>query len=50
VRLQRCGAVRADDPEVVEAIVVTDAVDVIEDQRQAASAPHLTLAAQLALR
>jgi hypothetical protein len=49
MRLQRRGAVRAHDAQVLDPVVVTDAVDVIQDQGHSASAPHLALAAELAL-
>jgi len=49
VCLERRSAVRAHDAQVLDPIVVADAVDVIEDQRHASPAPHLTLAAELAL-
>jgi hypothetical protein len=48
--LKRCGAVRADDPEVLETIVVADAVDVVEDQRQTSAIPCFVLAAEFADR
>ncbi len=48
MRLKRRCAIRADDLEVLEAIGVTDSIDVIEDQRDALSAPELVLTAQLA--
>jgi hypothetical protein len=50
VRVQRRGAVRAHDPEILEAVVVPDAVDVVEDQRHAGAAPRLVLTAELADR
>lgn len=43
VRLQRCVAVRAHDPQILETVVVPDAVDVIQDERHAAALPLLTL-------
>ena len=45
VRLERRGAVRADDAQVLEPVVIRNAVDVVEDQRERPSAPALTLAA-----
>jgi hypothetical protein len=48
VSVQRGGAVGAEDPQVLEAVVVRDAVDVIDDQRHALAPPKLTLAALLA--
>jgi hypothetical protein len=41
------GAVRAQDPQVLEPVVVRDPIDVVEDQRQARAAPLLALAAVL---
>ncbi len=48
VRVERRRAVRAEDPQVLEPVVVADAVDVVEDQRHPAAAPLLVLAAELA--
>jgi hypothetical protein len=48
VGFQRGAAIRAHDAEVLQPIIVADTVDVIEDQRQPASAPQLSLTAQLA--
>jgi hypothetical protein len=48
MRVERGVAVRADDPEVLEPVVVVHAVHVVEDQGHAAPAPRLALAAQLA--
>jgi hypothetical protein len=48
VRVERRGAVGTDDPQVLEAIVVRHAVDVVKHERHVAAAPQLTLAAQLA--
>jgi hypothetical protein len=42
------GAVRADDAEVLQPVVVAPAVDVIEDETHRVTAPELSLAAQLA--
>jgi hypothetical protein len=50
MRVKRCRAVRAHDLQILDAVVVADAVDVVEDQRQTPSAPNLTLAAEFALR
>jgi hypothetical protein len=49
VRVERRGAVRADDSQVLDAIVGRNAVDVIEDQRHLLAAPDRPLRAQLAL-
>ena len=48
VGVQRRGAVRAHDPQVLEAVVGRLAVDVVEDQRHPLAAPQLALAAELA--
>jgi hypothetical protein len=48
VGVERCGAVGADDPQVLQAIVIRDAVDVIEDQRHRPTTPIFILAAHLA--
>jgi hypothetical protein len=48
MRIESRRAIGADDLEILEAIVVGNAVDVIEDQRHPATAPHLVLATQLA--
>jgi hypothetical protein len=48
VRVKRRGTVRADDAEVLEAIVIRHTVDVVEDQGHRLPAPHLVLAAELA--
>jgi hypothetical protein len=50
MRVKRRGAVRADDAEVLEPIVIRHAVDVVEDQSHRLPAPHLVLAAELASR
>jgi hypothetical protein len=50
VRVQRGGAVRADDPEVLQAVVVRYTVDVIEDQPESAAPPQLALSAELTNR
>jgi len=47
--VERGVAVRAQDPEVLEPVVVVDAVDVVQDERHPAAAPELALAADLAL-
>jgi hypothetical protein len=46
--VERRVAVRADDPQVLDPVVMAVAVDVVEDQRHAMSLPDLVLAAQLA--
>jgi hypothetical protein len=48
VRIQRSSTVRTRDSEVLEAIVVRDAVDVVEDHPQRTTTPHRTLATKLA--
>ena len=48
VGVQRRGAVRAHDPQVLEAVVGRLAVDVVEDERHPLAAPQLALAAELA--
>jgi len=45
MRVERRGAVRADDPQVDEAIVERIAVDVVQDQGHPASEPRLALPA-----
>jgi hypothetical protein len=47
VRFQGRGAVRAEDPQVLETVVVMDPVDVIEDHRDALPAPGFILSAEL---
>ena len=47
VSVQRPRAVWADDAKVLQAMVVSDPVDVVEDQRHPATSPDLALAAQL---
>ena len=47
MRIERRGAVGTDDPEVLESVVVRDAVDVVEDHRHRRATPPLTLAAEL---
>jgi hypothetical protein len=44
---ERRGAVRADNPQVLDPVVCRGAVDVIEDQRHRLAAPLLPLIAQL---
>src|SRR5207245_1335074 len=46
--IERGGAVRAHDAEVVDPVVVADAADVIEDETHCASIPFLVLAAHFA--
>jgi hypothetical protein len=48
VGVERRGAIRADDPKVLEPVIVAPPVDVIEDQRHAPPLPFLSLTAQLA--
>ena len=48
VGVESRGAVRADDAQVREAVVVVDPVDVIEDQAHRLALPLLALAAELA--
>jgi hypothetical protein len=43
MRVQGGGAVGTDDAEVLQAMVITDAIDVIQDQRHGLSVPQLTL-------
>jgi hypothetical protein len=43
-------AVRADDPQVLEPVVVENAVDVVEDHRHRLPSPELALPAKLAPR
>jgi len=46
VRVEGGRAVRADDAQILKAIVIADAVDVIEDQAHGSAAPQLVLTAQ----
>jgi hypothetical protein len=50
VRLERRRAVRTNDPQILEAVVVRNAVDVVEDQRHPLPAPDLVLTAELTAR
>jgi len=50
MRVEGGGAVGADHPQVLEPVVVRDAVDVIEHQGHAATLPMFVLTAQLAPR
>jgi len=50
VSVETRGAVRADDAEILEPVVVTDAVDVVEDHGDSCPAPNLAMAAQFANR
>ena len=50
VGVERGRAVRAQDPQVLQAVVVADAVDVVEDQAHRPSTPQLALAADLTAR
>ena len=43
---KRRGAIRTNDPEVFDAIVVADAVYVVENQADPFAAPHLALSAE----
>ena len=49
MRLERGGAVRANDAQILEPVVGRHTVDVVEDQRHLTPAPDLTLTAELAL-
>jgi hypothetical protein len=49
VRLERRSAVGANDPQVLKAVVVRHAVDVVEDQRHTLAVPLLALTAELTL-
>ena len=49
VRVKRGGAVRADDPEVLDAVVGRYAIDVIQDQGHRPTVPFLILATEFAL-
>jgi hypothetical protein len=48
--VERRVAVRTEDAQVLEAVVVPHAVDVIEHERHPGALPHLALAADLATR
>src|SRR5262249_10188387 len=48
MRVQRRGTVRANDPQVLDAVVVWHAVDVVEDQGHARPVPVLVLTTELA--
>lgn len=48
MRLERCRAVGANDPQIPGSVVVSNAICVIEDQAHLAPIPDLALAAQLA--
>jgi hypothetical protein len=50
MRLEGRRAVRAHDPKVLDPVVVSDPVDVVEDQRHSPSGPKLALSAELAYR
>jgi hypothetical protein len=50
MRIERGVAVRADDPKVLEPVVVRGTIDVVEDQRHTSTLPKLALAAELADR
>jgi hypothetical protein len=47
MRVERRRRVGADDPKVLQPVVVGNAVHVVEDQRHLPALPLLTLAAQL---
>jgi len=49
VGVERRVAVRADDPQVPDPVVVRDAVDVVEDEPHDAASPHLVLPTKLAV-
>jgi hypothetical protein len=49
VSIKSGGAVRTNNPEVFKAIVVSDPVDVIENQADPATVPDLVLTTELAL-
>jgi hypothetical protein len=48
MRIEGRSAVRANDPQVLQAVVIGDSIDVIEDQRHRPSPPVFALAAHLA--
>jgi hypothetical protein len=48
VRVQGGGAVRAHDAQILDAMIVADAVDVVEDQGHRSAVPNLVLTTQLA--
>jgi hypothetical protein len=48
MRIESCRTIRTDDPQVLQAIVIRDAVDVVEDQRHPSASPAFTLPAHLA--
>lgn len=50
VRIECRGAVRTDHSQILDSMVVPDAVDVIQDHRHWPLPPNLTLSAQLTLR
>ena len=47
VGIERRGAIRAHDLQVLQAVVIGHAIDVIEDQREPAAPPDLVLSAEL---
>jgi hypothetical protein len=49
MRIERRSAVRADDPEVFQPVIVSLAVDVVKNQAEGPAEPELTLTAQLAM-
>jgi hypothetical protein len=50
VSIERRGAVRADDPQVLKPMVVVHAIDVVKDHAHHLAPPNLALAAELANR
>ena len=46
VSIERCSAIGAHDPKVLEAVVASVAVDVVEDQRHQTALPELALTAE----
>jgi hypothetical protein len=47
MRVERGGAVGTDDSEILEPVIVSDAVYVVEDQGHLPTAPNVRLAAKL---
>lgn len=48
--VERGGTVGTDNPQVLDPVVVSYAIDVIEDETHAIPVPQLSLAAELTLR
>ncbi len=48
VGLEGGGTVRTDDAEILEAVVISDTIDVVENQRHPVAAPAFVLPAELA--